>query len=244
MFLVKDEVPGATYLVFTWEDPRRDGYRGEVVDDVSLDYDVEVVHRWPDGGPQPDACLGQAPDNPRHYKVFKYIAERAAAGFHPVEGEAVVFGSWSEYARLRLYPPNPEQTDDESWYDYLDRLDETARRRRAQTPAQPSGKDRDEVATWLAKKHLIADSSIREVWYLPKEAPSDEIRLLELNDRLAGDESKVEAIDFGLNVAGAHFRLLVADVTSDQLQQIRQDPSRLPPGWSLDENRTWKRRGA
>ena len=32
-----------------------------------------------------------------------------------------------------------------------------------------------------------------------------------------------------------------AAITSEQLNQIKLDPSRLPPGWSLDENRIWRR---
>jgi hypothetical protein len=137
-----------------------------------------------------------------------------------------------------------EQFDDEQWYEFLDEIDEVSRRRRqrAREPAQLAGKSRDEVAAWLAKKHFIADSGIREVWYLPTGAPPDEIRFLELNDRLAGTESKVEAIDFGMDVEGAHFRLFVADITSKQLKQIKKDPSRLPKGWSLDGHIVWRRR--
>ena len=79
------------------------------------------------------------------------------------------------------------------------------------------------------------------MWYLPREAPPGEIRLLELNERLAGAESRAEAIDFGLDVEGAQFLLFVADITSEQLDQIKKDPSRLPSGWSLDESKIWRR---
>jgi hypothetical protein len=122
------------------------------------------------------------------------------------------------------------------WHDCFDKLDtDLCRRRRSQSRfSTPTNGNRDEVAAWLAKTHIIADSAIREVWYLPKGAPSDEIRLLEVNDRPAGSQASVEAVDFGVNVAGKPFRLLVADITTDQLLQLRQDPSRLPPGWSID----------
>src|SRR5947209_2826741 len=59
VFLVEDKRHGTTYLVFTWEDPRKDGYSGAVIDDVSLDYDMEAVHSWPNGHPRPEACVGQ-----------------------------------------------------------------------------------------------------------------------------------------------------------------------------------------
>jgi hypothetical protein len=243
VFLVEDQRHGTTYLIFTWEDPRKAGYKGTVTEGVTLDYDLEAVHSWPDGAPRPEACVGRAPDDPKHYKVFKYRSDRQAAGYQPVAGTAVVFGSWADYAKLHLIPPDPEQTPDEPWYQWLDNVDEAARirRQRAQVPPAPAGQNRDEVAAWVAKKHIIADSGIREVWYLPREAPPDEIRLLELNDRLAGPEPQAEPIDFGLDLDGASFRLFVADVTSEQLDQIEQDPSRLPSGWSLDGKMIWRR---
>jgi hypothetical protein len=137
-----------------------------------------------------------------------------------------------------------EQLDEEDWFDFLDQLDEVSRRRRAREPESdgPAGSSRDEVAAWLAKQHFIVDSGIREVWYLPRGAPPDEIRLLELNDRLAGPEGPVQAIDFGLNIEGVPFHMLVADVTTEDLDQVKQDPSRLPPGWSLEGNQIWRRR--
>ena len=156
---------------------------------------------------------------------------------------AAPFGSWKDYLKIQLLPPNPDQTDDEPYYAYLDKLDEDSRhrRRRAQPSETPSGKNRDDVAAWVARTHLIADSGVREIWYLPRGAPPKEIRLLELNDRFAGPESTTDAIDFGLEVNGTHFRLFVADITSEQLAKIKQDPARLPAGWSLDENRIWRR---
>jgi hypothetical protein len=243
MFLVRDQRYGTTYLVFTWEDPRKNGYTGNLIEDVRLDYDMEAVHTWADGQARPEAVVGQAPDDPKRYKVFKYRSERQAAGYHPVTGTPVIFGSWSDYVRLHLDPPDPDQTDDERWYEYLDKLDEVSRRRRqqAQDIASPTNGSRDEVAVWLAKRHFIADNGIREVWYLPHGAPPEEIRLLEVNDRLASNESKVEPIDFGLEVGEVHFLLFVADITSNQLAQIKQDPSRLPPGWSLAEAKSWRR---
>jgi len=137
-----------------------------------------------------------------------------------------------------------EQLDEEEWYDFLDELDEVSRRRhkRGDTAAKPAGNGRDEVAAWVAKKHFIADNGVREIWYLPQGAPPDQIRFLEVSDRLADNGPKVEAIDFGLDVEGAQFGLFVADITTEQLNQIKEDLSVLPPGWSLDGSRVWRRR--
>lgn len=243
MFLVEDKRHGLTYLVFTWEDPRKSGYKGTVTEGVNLDYDMETVHSWPDGEEAPEPTVGRDPKRPKDYKVFKYERDREKEGYLPITGEAVVFGSWKEYTKLHLVPPDPALTDDQQWYDYLDKLDEDSRRRRlkSQPPDKPAGTSRDEVADWVAKTHLLADASIREIWYLPSGAPTDEIRLLELSDRLAGPEGRAEAIDFGLDVEGAPFRLFVADITSEQLDQIRCDPSYLPAGWSLGGGKVWRR---
>jgi hypothetical protein len=244
VYRVEDSRHGATFQVFTWEDPRKAGYKGHTLEEgVTLDYDMEAVHSWPDGEDCPEARLGRAPDNPKHYKVFKYRSELEAAGYPLLPGTPVVFGSWKDYAKIHLLPPDPEQTDDELWYGYLDKVDEDSRRRRQrmQVPAPPTGGSRDEVAAWVAKEHLIVDSTVREVWYLPQGAPPEEIRLLELSDRIAGPEGRAEAIDFGLDIEGARFRLFVADISSEQLDHIKQDPSRLPPGWSLDDPRIWRR---
>jgi hypothetical protein len=180
--------------------------------------------------------------NPKHFKVFRYSEELQSAGYQPVAGSAYPIGRWELYAKTHLIPPDPEETADEPWYGYLDNVDEDSRRRRqrAQVPS-PAGTSRDEIAAWVAKKHLFVDSGIQKVWYLPHEAPPEEIRLLELNDRIASAGSKVEAIDFGLDVEGAHFKLLVADISSEQLDQIKQDSSRLPAGWALDGSRIWER---
>src|SRR5579859_6481728 len=115
------------------------------------------------------------------------------------------------------------------WYEYLDRLDEDSRERRRnpRETAPPASGSRDDVAAWVAKQHLTIDSAVREIWYLPEGAPPEEIRLLELSDRLAGGDGDSEAIDFGMDIEGAEFHLLIADVTTEHqrlfLVQARTD---------------------
>lgn len=244
MFLVEDKRHGANYLVFTVEDPRKAGFNGAIVEGVTLDYDLGAVHSWPDGQEAPNVSVGQSASDPKHFKVFRTPFDRDREGYSPVSGTALQFGSWKEYARLHLIPPDPDQFDDEVWYDYLDKVDDDASRRRQRQSEilPPLAHDRDTVAAWVAKKHLVADNSIREVWYLPNGASPDEIRLLELNDRLGTLNSDANAIDFGLDVNGARFRLLVADISSEQLDRIKKGRSNLPTGWSLADNQVWGRR--
>ena len=150
--------------------------------------------------------------------------------------------------------PNPvelarqaESLDEVQWLDFLDELDEVSRRRRQRPPEpDPPSADREVVAAWVVRQHFAADSAIREVCYLPEGAPADEIRLIEVNDRHAGPElvnGSIEAIDFGLQLQNRAFRLLVADVTSEQLEQIRAGTLTLPDGWNLARSQTWRRRG-
>src|SRR5262245_33990951 len=104
MYLAKDERPGLTNLVFTWKDPREDGYRGSFLEEnVSLDYDMGAVHSWPEGQARPEPSVGRAPDNPKHYRVFKADAERVSAGYEHIAGTPLVFGTWYDYLDIR-YP--------------------------------------------------------------------------------------------------------------------------------------------
>ncbi len=96
---------------------------------------------------------------------------------------------------------------------------------------------------WVASKHFLADNSIKQVWYLPQGAPPEEIRFLEVSDRVTRDGDGVEAIDFNLDVEGVNFRLFVADLTTEELEQVRRDPTRLPRGWILDGATVSGRRG-
>ena len=145
----------------------------------------------------------------------------------------------TELARLA------EQLSDAEWYQFLDELDSVSRRRRRRVePEQPGGEDRDALAAWLAKKHLLADSGLREVWYLPRNAPADELRFLEVNDRLTGptmERTQVQPIDFALDVQGFRSRLFVADIASEHLEEIRSGQLQLPNQWTLEGAQVWRR---
>lgn len=217
MYLVRVQRPSGTHLVFTHEDPQKRGFGGHIEKDVTLVYDMEKLYSWREGQPPPDEpCLGRSRDDPKHYVVFRNANECESANYQEVPGRPLVFGTWLEYEKIR---PVPEYSDSERWFHYLDEIDEEHLHRRAHQPVEqtPSGTDRHAVAAWLAKTHFFADSKIREVWFLPKGSPPDEIRLLELNDRLENGDSQLAPIDFALDIEGAPFRLYVADVSSEQL---------------------------
>ena len=138
-----------------------------------------------------------------------------------------------------------EQLNDAQWYDFLDALDEVAKRRRqrgSDIPDQPKDRSRDGVALWVALNHLAVDPSIREIWFLP-QGPDDEIRLLEISERTESPGDEIIPFEFALDVEGAQFRLREADLTSDQFAQIRSGQLALPEGWSLEGARIAGRRG-
>ncbi len=243
MYLVVDQRRNSTHLVFTFIDPRREGCKREVIEGVELDYDRAAVHRWEDGEPSPEVRVGVDPANPKHYKVFKYARDLDTEGFTSVAGSVVVLASWQDYLNLRSSPPAGDEIDEADWFDYLDRVDEEARlfRKRVVVDDTPVGRPKDEVAAWLAKWHLRIDSDVHEIWYLPSGSPLDEIRLLELSDRVVHDEGKINAVNYRLDMEGIPFRLMVADASTEGADLARSDPQQLPDGWSLERSQSWTR---
>jgi hypothetical protein len=244
MFLVRDERFRAPFLVFTYKDPRMDGYKGSVEEDVIVENDRPITDCWENGEDLPEDVVGRDPANPKHYKIFRYTKDLEQANYALVPGMPFKITSWLDFMKVRLVPPDPEQVDEEDWYNYLDKVDDEARRlqKRSPWPETPKDSSRDAVAEWLAKQHFITDPTIREIWYLPQGAQADEIRFLELSERLIGNEERVEPFDFGVDALGAHYRLFVGDVSGDQIERIRRDPGVLPKGWSIDGHIVWRRR--
>ena len=70
---------------------------------------------WPKASQPPAA--GRAPDNPKHYKVFKNSSERQSAGFETVAGIAAVFSSWKDYLSCTTPKTSRMKTGIRSWTD-------------------------------------------------------------------------------------------------------------------------------
>jgi hypothetical protein len=248
-YLVKDRRLGMENYVFTQADPRHDGYKGEVIEGVTLDYNMNEIHFWQEGQSRPEPQIGADPSNSKHYKVFKSPAELQAAGFVLVHtNRPFVAYSWSEYRKQ--YYPLPEEfaksmTQDE-WFDYLEEADFAAkiRKKRNQLENPQPGGTLPQIAEWVAKRHMAADGGIQQVWFLSNGAPEDEIRLLEVSERYIGESNTITPFDVGLDVNGAKYLLRVADVTNDQLAQVKANPeTTLPKGWQLNNATVWGRRG-
>jgi hypothetical protein len=134
----------------------------------------------------------------------------------------------------------------DEWFDFLEEADSAARIRKTISEPNEPGRDsnREQVAEWVAKRHMSADGGINQVWFLPAGSPGDEIRLLEVSERFSGESTQVEPIDFGLDVGGSRYKLLVADVSEESLKKIKVDTRRsLPKDWKIDGAFVWSRRG-
>lgn len=97
MFLAKRQRFGATTHVFFEEDPRLQGFKGEVLEDVSLE-EEEDVSSWPLGHDMPQAALGRSIENPGRYKVFKYASAMKEADFENTGSQAFSYRDWRAYA--------------------------------------------------------------------------------------------------------------------------------------------------
>lgn len=101
-------------------------------------------------------------------------------------------------------------------------------------------------AVWLAKQHLGLDPHLAEVIYLPAGAPDPEVRLLEVNTKLAPDPGNDAIIPLVMTpaVSNLPYRVLAADLTPGQWEQVQKNPALLPNGWVLaDRVRVGRRRG-
>ncbi len=188
MFLVKNRRLGRDNFVFTQKDPRTDGYIGDVIEDVTLDYDMNAVYSWREGEASPNPQLGRDPQNRKRYRVFKFPQELEAAGYELIHSNTpfVVF-SWSDYRKQ--YCPKPEEyasdmTQDE-WFDFLDEADIATRIRKEKSNhyEPPLGNDRDKVAEWVAKRHMGADGGIQEGGEEPRSGAGRQQRQQALDGR-------------------------------------------------------------
>jgi hypothetical protein len=93
--------------------------------------------------------------------------------------------------------------------------------------------DRDSLAKWYAQRHMEIDSGVVQILYLATNAPTREIRFLEVNRMIS--ETPPEPIDFGVDIGGADAHTLyVLDVTPAQWDAIQRGEMSLPDGWTLD----------
>lgn len=103
--------------------------------------------------------------------------------------------------------------------------------------------DRDAKARWYAQQHLKIDPGVRAIYYLPSNSPEREIRLLEVNDQISEfADAELEPFDFNVDFdQDDEHALFVLDVTPNQWDRIKHDPSLLPSDWSLSDTIEYSR---
>ena len=136
-----------------------------------------------------------------------------------------------------------EQLDDLEWYDFLDALDEAAKRRSDHINAQPDPDPNDlpAVAAWLARSSLVGNPATREVHYLPNGTPPGELRFVEVG-RSPFIPEPLRPIKYFADLRETQVLVSTIDVSVDQWQEIQDGNLPLPAGWSLDGVVTWGRR--
>jgi len=107
----------------------------------------------------------------------------------------------------------------------------------------PPHPNREQFASWLARRHMASDLAIDEVIYLPAGAPEGEVRLLEIIGSLnVDDSSEIEPLDLTPEIVGISFVVYVADVSAGQWERAQARPEEtLPKGWSLRDAVTFPR---
>lgn len=129
-----------------------------------------------------------------------------------------------------------EALDELEWFDVLGEATERRWKKLEQQeqPEEPrTGIAPRAFAEWIARRHLASDPGIREVVYLP-HAPDKEIRLVEVNALLfATQMGEVEPLNFSPDIPGVDYRVLAADITPQQWEDIQKGKPLLPHGWEL-----------
>jgi hypothetical protein len=102
MFLV--HIADRNLFVFTFDDPRGDGYDGPLTEDVSLEMPADVenlldLYDWPDGSESPRPFVARHPGSATRYKIFRNRRECQSEGY-VVCGQFHVEGSWAKVSGL------------------------------------------------------------------------------------------------------------------------------------------------
>lgn len=74
-----EESSGVT--MYSENDPRENGFDGEVVEGIQLEYDELTIHEWQSGTKCPEPCVGIDKNDDSRHCVFRFKADCLAAGY-------------------------------------------------------------------------------------------------------------------------------------------------------------------
>ena len=88
------------FHLFLYDNPKQQGFDGEVQENVRLALPEEGWHEWPRGAPPPDICLGVSPKDEKRYRVFRTTEDCRRARFQPLGPNYAIFADWAQYQRI------------------------------------------------------------------------------------------------------------------------------------------------
>lgn len=94
MFLSVD--PVTRFHVFTEQDPRQDGFDGDVEQGVRLD-EIQTLDNPALDATLGDPCLGRSPTDDKHFRVFLSVKDCRAEGFQYIAQIYGKYESWREF---------------------------------------------------------------------------------------------------------------------------------------------------
>jgi hypothetical protein len=104
--------------------------------------------------------------------------------------------------------------------------------------------NKDEAARRLIEWHFRVEPYLREVYRMlaeDEDAQGEPIKLLEVNEATIATGS-IEAFGF-TPTDEIPFMTVIAEVTSDELEALRDKPGAFPKGWSLSRVERFQRPG-
>jgi hypothetical protein len=105
-----------------------------------------------------------------------------------------------------------------------------------------TGKDKDEAARDLIQHHFAVEPELRAVYRIMsanETSPDEPIKLLEVNAATVATGS-VEVFGFAASKS-TPFSVMIAEVTPDELEQLKSNPRAMPHGWSLAQALVFER---
>lgn len=102
---------------------------------------------------------------------------------------------------------------------------------------QPS-ESREDIARKLARHHFEVEPDLRLVVFLDI-GPENTITLLEISESTPASGS-VDAFVFA-PTESIPYITRIAEVTPEEYEELRRDPSRLPPAWDLAKAKFFER---
>jgi hypothetical protein len=102
-------------------------------------------------------------------------------------------------------------------------------------------RDRNDAAKRLIHWHFEIEPELQEVWLIIDDgtSPDEPIKLLEVNAATPATGS-VEPFSFP-PADDIPYRTIIAEVTPEEFEALRERPNDLPPGWDLSRARRFQR---